>query len=76
MFGMEPSAQLQEYSTNFFHAIKPQKKKIIKKIPYITVTQEQRNIKWSENSIQQDERGQLRTVSDPMVSFKFDFSLS
>lgn len=27
MFGMEPSAQLQEYNTEFFHTIKPQKKK-------------------------------------------------
>lgn len=39
MFGMEPSAQLQEYSIKFFHTIKPQKKKI-KKPPYVTVTQE------------------------------------
>lgn len=37
MFGMEPSVQLQEYSTKFFHTIKPQKKN---KIPYVTVTWE------------------------------------
>lgn len=36
MFGIEPSVQLQEYSTKFLHTIKPQKKKI----PYVTLTQE------------------------------------
>lgn len=38
MFGMEPSVQLQEYSTEFFHTIKPQKKKIIKTPLYYSDT--------------------------------------
>lgn len=75
MFGMEPSVQLQEYSTKFFHTIKPQKNKI----PYVTVTWEaglkytkaKKNTECSGNSIQQDQHGQLRTMSDQMISFKF-----
>lgn len=72
MFGMEPSVQLQEYSTFFFMQLNHKRKKYLKN-SYIRVTQEQRNIEWSENSIQQDQRGQLRTMSDPKVSFTFGF---
>lgn len=37
MFGMEPSVQLQEYSTKFFHTIEPAEKK---KNPYVAMTWE------------------------------------
>lgn len=77
MFGMEPSAQLQEYNTEFFHTIKPQKKKKISILQWherlAWNPQKQRNTEWSENSKQEDQHGQLRTMSDQTVSFKFGF---
>jgi len=51
MLGMEPSEQLQEYSINFFHTIKPQKKKIPMLHAHKRLdqnTQKQRNRDWSE----------------------------
>lgn len=75
MFGMEPSVQLQEYSTKFFHTIKPHTQK--KSLCYsdmrswTEICKSKKNTEWSGNSIQQDQHSQLRTMSDQIISFKF-----
>lgn len=70
MFGMEPYVQLQEYSTKFFIQLNHKKKISLCYADMRSWTEicksKKNRVEWSANSIQQDQHGQLRTMSDPV----------